>query len=348
MRAPFRLPQIGGRELGAVKDALAQSKLQQGPYVAAFEENFRDFCGGGAAVAVSSGTAALHLSWLALGIGPESTVALPALSSHATAMAIEATGAKILPVDVNPDGNIKASLIPKCDAVCVVHFLGKACPMPDILDIGVPVVEDCALAFGARRYERHVGLMGAAGCFSFGAEKHITAAGGGMVLTTSATTMKIVRLMRSNGWETYLDEPPDTPIFGLNYRLSEIQAAIGVEQLKRADFLLSKRRLNAVMLLEALHPRAIGADFAVNYVATSASKAARIRGRLGAKSVETAHYYEKPVHRLKYFAGKYGFQKGDFPEAERIASCSVTLPVAPHINERNIDTMITIIRDIDG
>lgn len=347
MRAPFARHMIGHAERRAVDEVLRQQRLTEGPKTVEFEEGFRDFCGGGAAVAVSSCTAALHLCWLALGIGRDDVIAMPALTHAATAHAIEATGAAIALVDSLPDGNIDPAGMPECSGACVVHFLGSPAPVAAIADIVRPVVEDCALALGTTVADRHVGLVGDAGAFSFYPAKHITTGEGGMVLTTSNDLFARVRKMRAFGKHVE-NRDFDVLSFGLNYRMSEIAAAIGVEQLKRLEFILRIRRRNAMMLLEALHPNAIGGDYAVSYIASTSDAAREIRGKLKSKSIEASVYYPKPIHRLSYFQKRYGWQKGDFPVAESICERSITLSVAPHISDRHREEMIATIKEMDG
>ena len=346
-RVPFAKPIIGKAEIGAVIAVLSQSILTEGSKTAAFEEAFRDYTGG-MAVAVSSCTAALHLSWMALGIGPGDVVIVPALTHAATAHAVLATGARIRICDVGADGNISAETLNKAmdidiSAVCVVHFLGKPVHMPAIMEIAgsKPVVEDCALSLGAKIGDRHVGLFGHTGCFSFYPAKHITTGEGGMVLTTSMSLVKKLRKMRAFGKIT--DPEFDIIMPGLNYRMGEINAAIGIEQMKRLPGILEARKRNALYLIDALHPRAIGGDYAVSYVAESPDKAKEIRNKLAARSLETSTYYPKPLHRLKYFAERY---EADCPMADNISACSVTLPVGPHVKQEKMDVMIETIRGL--
>lgn len=348
MRVPFAKPMIGAAEKIGVLDVMSQSILTDGPKTAEFEEGFRNFCGGGVAVAVSSCTAALHLAWSSL-IEPGDEVIIPALTHAATAMAVEAAGGVVKLADVGPDGNmtpqtLAAAVTPKTKGVCVVHFLGRAAPMQALMDVvKVPFVEDCALSLGATIGGRHVGLFGSAGAFSFYPCKHMTTGEGGMVLTTDTGLAAFVKSRRAFG--KAIDGKGDISFarHGINYRMSEIAAAIGIAQLARLKEIFAARRRNAVMLIEALEDSVIGFDYAISYVAETPELAEALTGRLRTRSIETSRYYPQPIHKLAY----YSDIEGEYPEAERLSACSVTLPVGPHVTAEKIGVMIETIREME-
>jgi len=228
-RVPFGEPVIGEEEIDAVVSVMRSGRLTEGPNVAQFEEEFRDFVGGGMAVAVSSCTAALHLAWMSLGVGPGQRVVVPALTHAATAQAVLATGADIVLCDVRPDGNLdplklREVLKPDVTGISVVHFLSGAADVAAIREAAGNrhVVEDCALAVGTRKHGRHVGLFGDVGAFSFYPAKHITTGEGGIVLTRSPERAEEIRLLRAFGKTMSADKEFDVKAFGINYRMNEI------------------------------------------------------------------------------------------------------------------------------
>ncbi len=265
---PFARPWIGDEEREAVARVLGGHVLTHGPECHAFEAEFAAFLGPDAhAVSVSSCMAALHLAYLALGIGPGDEVIVPAQTHVATAHAVAWVGATPVFVDchpatgnVTPDG-IAAAITPRTRAIAVVHFLGVPCDMPDIVAMaerhGLRIVEDCALALGARLRGRHVGLFGDVGCFSFYPTKHITTGEGGMLVTRHGDLARAVGRLRAFGVDRSHTERAvpgvyDVPTLGLNYRMGETQAAMGRVQLRRIEDILGRRRRNFTALQHAL------------------------------------------------------------------------------------------------
>jgi perosamine synthetase len=223
--------------------------LTHGPENRAFESEFSRFVGGDArCVAVSSCMAALHLAYWQMGIGPGDEVLVTAQTHVATAHAVEAVGARPVFVDCKPDtGNIDPALLERAvtartRAIGLVHFLGIPCDMDQILQLaarhGLKVMEDCALAVGARYHGTHVGLLGDAGCFSFYPAKHMTTGDGGMFVTRDGALADRVVKARAFGVDRGFGERSipgiyDVPTLGLNYRMSDINAAVGRMQLAR-------------------------------------------------------------------------------------------------------------------
>ena len=237
-----------------------------GEYGVRFEEEFSRWAHGRQAVAVSSGTAALHLALEALGLGKGDDVVCTPYSFRASATAAANAGARAVFADVGDDHmltaeTIEKALTPKTKAVVVVHLYGQVADMGPILALarrrGFKVVEDCAQALGAEYRGRKVGTLGDAGCFSFCQLKHITAGGeGGMVVCKSKKAADAVRSLRDHGWEVGTS-PKRYSRIGYNFRLTEIQSALALGELKRLDsWNLPRRRRLAERLLAALsgHP----------------------------------------------------------------------------------------------
>ncbi|NJB67094.1 dTDP-4-amino-4,6-dideoxygalactose transaminase [Desulfobaculum xiamenense] len=264
---PFGRPWMTHREREAVATVLDGPILTHGPHCSAFEKRFASFMGDGAhCVSMSSCMAALHMAWFHLGVGPGDEVICPAMTHVATAHAIELTGARPVFVDCDASGNIdpvavEAAITPNTRGITLVHFLGVPCDMAAIMDIArrhdLRVVEDCALAVGTRLDGVHAGLFGDAGCFSFYPVKHLTTAEGGMLVTRDADAAVTVARKRAFGVDrTHADRSMpgvyDVDMLGMNCRMSELQAALGLAQLERVDEMLARRRENFRVLSEGL------------------------------------------------------------------------------------------------
>lgn len=356
----FGKPWIGDEEKNAVLEVLAGDVLTHGPQSKAFEEEFSEYMGGGYCVSVSSGMAALHLSYLEMGIGAGDEVIVPAETHVATAHAVEMVGAKPVFLDCqNETGNIdpdklESLITKKTKAISMVHFLGVPCDMDAIMKIadkhGLKVIEDCALAIGSRYKGTHVGLIGDTGCYSFYPVKHITTGDGGMFVTKHKEVA--ARVMKIRGF--YVDKTfaertipgmYDTLGLGLNYRMSDINASIGRQQLKRMGTIRQKREANFIALKSALSnisgisildsqsKDAISSFYCLSLVLEKPLDAKRIDivKKLNAAGVGTSVYYPQPVPRMSYYQNKYGYNAADFAGAERISDQSIALPVGPHL-----------------
>jgi dTDP-4-amino-4,6-dideoxygalactose transaminase len=243
-------PDVGAEELAQVADVLATGQLTMGPKVGELESELARACEVEHAVAVSSGTAALHLAVLALGIGPGDEVIVPAYSFPATANVVALAGAKPVLVDgdahtMNVDPG-KVEVTPRTKAILAVHLFGRPARLEELPD-GVPVLEDAAGALGARRAGRACGGLGVLGCLSFHPRKIVTTGEGGAVTTNDAEVAEAVRELRHHGWRA-----DDMPQPGFNYRLSDILCAVGIPQLQRLDELLAARTRTAAAYAERL------------------------------------------------------------------------------------------------
>ena len=358
---PFGRPWIGDAERAEVDRVLSGHILTHGPECKSFEGEFSGFLGDGAhSVTTSSCMASLHLSYLQLGIGPGDEVVVPAQTHVATAHAVEWVGATPVFADCEPEtGNltaerIAAALTPRTKAISVVHFLGIPCEMPAIVELaaerGLVVIEDCALAVGARYDGRHVGLFGDSGCFSFYPVKHLTTAEGGMLVSRREEVVQGITRLRAFGVDRTHSERAvpglyDVPELGLNYRMSEIQAAIGRVQLSRVDENLARRRANfatlaqalagvpGIRVLDAKDSRAENSHYCLSFVLLGELVARRpqLIAELGAAGVGTSLYYPQPVPRMTYYRQKYGYDAARFPNASEISDASIALPVGPHL-----------------
>ncbi len=359
---PFGRPWIGAVEKAAVLSVLDSPILTHGPKGKEFEKGFEKMMGGGHAISTSSCMASLHLAALDLKLGPGDEVLVPAMTHVATVHAVELTGAKPVFVDCETTtGNMDTVLLekaitPKTKAVFVVHFAGIPADMKAILKItgqkNLPVVEDCALAVGARVGSTHVGLLGILGCYSFYPVKHITTGEGGMLVSTDEARLnRIAKFRAFNVDRTHTER--SIPGFyevtgvGLNYRMSELQAALGCAQLNRVDEILKRRaknfailktgleKIGGIKLLDSPDPERTSSHYCAVVLLQGRLRERRneMVALLGAQGIGTSIYYPHPVPRFQYYSQKYGYQKGQCLGAEAIADESLALPVGPHLDE---------------
>jgi perosamine synthetase len=362
---PFGRPWINDDDRRAVADVLDGPILAHGPHSASFEEEFGRFVGDGAhCVSVSSCAAALHLAYAYFGLGPGDEAIVPAETHAATANTAEWVGATSVFVDCDPStGNvtadaIRAAITPRTKAITVVHFVGIPCDMPAIAALaaehGIALIEDCALAVGARIDGKHVGLFGDVGCFSFYPVKHITTAEGGMFISRHEEVAGRVARLRAHGVDRSHSERSvpgmyDVPSIGLNYRLSEIQAALGRSQLARIDEILERRRANFAELQRALagapNPRILVGPGNSHYCASLvlegelAVRRDDVLRLIGEHGVGASVYYPQPVPRMTYYREKYGYDAARYPGAETISDCAIALPVGPHLERGDVEAV---------
>lgn len=342
-------PPIDQRDLEAVAAVLRSGWLVQGPEVKAFESETARLAGAAHGVAVTSGTAALHLALLALGIGPGDEVAVAAYSWPATANAIVLCGATPVFVDIEP-GSL--GMDPRClgdllrtragiRAVLPVHAFGGFSDMPAIRAAAdahrIPVLEDAACALGARLGGRPAGSWGAAACFSFHARKLVTTGEGGVVVTDDEALADRVRALRNHGLDPNSAEP-DFILAGFNCRMTEFQGALGRLQLAKLPDLIAAHRRVAQWYAELLAslpvelPTAIEPDahvyqaYVVLLPRAVAARRSQILSRLRTAGVEaTIGTHHIPL--TTYFRKQGGHLPGDFPVTDELSGRGVALPI---------------------
>lgn len=340
---PLARPSIGDEEERAVLDALRSGHLVQGPRVADFETACATYLGAEHAVAVSSCTAALHMALLALDLPPGSEVAVPAFSWPATANAVVLAGLAPVFVDIEPvtfgaDVSCLREFGREVSAIVVVHAFGRMADVRAIAqvaaELGVPMIEDAACAFGARVAGRDAGTFGRVGCFSFHPRKALTTGEGGLLVTPDPGLADRFRSLRNHG----LDDDREFVLPGFNYRMTEFQAALGRVQVERFPELLAGRRRMAVRYGELLADVPVetpdlgaGEEHAVqSYVvllpAALADQRAAIIEAMRAAGVETT-IGTIHIPLTRYYAQRGGHRPGDFPTTDDVAARSMSLPV---------------------
>jgi perosamine synthetase len=371
---PFGFPLIGDAEKDAVAMALNDPILVHGPRSKKFESDFAKYTAADYAVSVSSCTAALHLCWFYKGVGPGDEVIVSAQTHVATAHAIELCGAKPVFVDSEiVSGNIdldqiESVITERTRGIAIVHYLGMPVNMDILMAISQKhklfVVEDCALALGTYFRGIHAGLHGDAGCFSFYPVKHMTTAEGGMIITRDKDMADRITRQKAFGVDRHMGERTvpgvyDVTMLGYNYRMNEIQAALGIEQLKRIERFLERRAENYEALHSALskieeigffkssHAEYKSSHYCLSILLNDQLKPKRfeIVNHLKQNGVGTSVYYPSAVPHFSYYKGKYGYSDNSFPVAARISSSSIALPVGPHVSRDDVEYMARIVKD---
>lgn len=375
---PFGMPLIGDGERAAVNEVLAGTTLTHGPNVKEFESAFARFSGAPYAIATATCMAALHLSYLAIDLGPGDEVIVPAQTHVATAHAVELCGARPVFLDCEPHtGNIdldrlEGLITERTRAIGLVHYLGLPVDMDRLMAIArrhdLYVVEDCAVALGARVRDTHVGLIGDVGCFSFYPVKHITTGEGGMVITTREDLADRISKQRAFGIDkSVLADRRHTGAYeieyaGLNYRMGEMGAAMGVVQLERLPgFLEHRERIHGLLedglegvetleLVRSGHDGDLRASFyclaAVLADDDQAARREEIIDELKRAGVGTSVYYPKALPDTAYYSQKYGYGPGSCPNATRISARSIAFPVAPHVTEADVAHIIDTVTEV--
>lgn len=337
-------PDVGAEELAAVAAVLDSGQLTMGPQVAVFEEALAAACAVSHAVAVSSGTAALHLAVLALGIGEGDEVLVPAYTFPATANVVALAGARPVLVDVDPRtmnldvGLLADAVTARTRAVLAVHLFGRPLPWEQ-LEAAVPervtLLEDAAGALGARRGGRPCGSLGAAGCLSFHPRKIVTTGEGGAVTTDDGALADEVRRLRHHGIEPRGDF--DIRSAGLNYRLPDVLCALGLPQLRRLDALLEARQRLAAAYAERLEGLAELPSVEPGDVHGLQAYVVRLDRRDEALAALREQGIEAQIgtyalHRLGAYA-----DQGPFPGADAAADRALALPFHSRLAEDDLD-----------
>lgn len=350
---PISRPILGEEEQEAVARVLASGRLVSGTEVAAFEEEFARFVGADHAVAVGSGTAALHLGLLSAGIGPGDEVVVPSFTFAATANAVALTGARPRFADVDADTfcitaeSAGRALTETTAAILAVHLYGQPAPMRELAELaeanGVAVFEDAAQAHGSRNGGRPVGSLGGFGAFSFYATKNMTTGEGGMITTGDGALASRARLLRNQGMQDqYRHE-----IVGSNERMTEIEAAIGRVQLRRLPRWIEARRAIAAFFDENLHPAITcpkvraDAKHVYHQYTIRVPDRPRVIEALETARVGHAVYYPIPTHRQPPYAN--GAPR--LPVSERLAEEVLSIPVRPDLTEEERHLIVNTVNE---
>ncbi|MDT8782473.1 MAG: DegT/DnrJ/EryC1/StrS family aminotransferase [Candidatus Bathyarchaeota archaeon] len=354
----INLPDIGNKEIEAVievmKSGLLTSGLGAGPKVKEFEENYSKFAGVKHAIAVNTGTAALHAALLAVGIKSGDEVILPSFTFVATAEAIVLAGGKPVFADIDPE---TYTLSPKAvekvvtkntKAIIPVDLYGLPADIKQIREIAVKndltIVEDCAQSHGATCEGKPAGAIADIACWSLYAAKNIGTGEGGVVTTDKDELAEKVRMVRTHGEKAKYQ----SLMLGTNYRMTEIQAAIGIVQLGRLPEFLNKRLKNAYKLNKNLEktekiklPQKLNNRthswylYTVRIKDASEEKRNKIITQMHTNGIGAEAYYPTPINKMTYYREKFG--TFDLPETEIAAKQVISLPIHPKVTEEQID-----------
>lgn len=358
------IPLTDHREIEEIGRVLASGYLTQGPVVEEFEHRVAALVGCTHAFAMSSCTTALHLALVVLGVGRGDDVAVADFTFPATGNVVAQQGARPVLVDVDPvtftmdPSDLAAKLTRRTKVILPVHTFGCSADMDAILEIadrrGIPVLEDAACAIGTTYRGRFCGSMGTMGCFSFHPRKVITTGEGGMITTNDPGIAERIRLLRSHGgvregrWYRYEEA-------GFNYRLSDVLGAIGLAQMEKLPHLIERKRTLARLLTSYLTdlPNVVtpaeppwGGHIYQSYVVRLAPGVdrARVMDEMTARGIETT-LGTYALHDQPFFQRAYRYREGQLPRSHACFHETMTLPLYPQMEERDVRTVADALRD---
>lgn len=357
-KIPVAVPEIGEEELESIMEAVKSGWVSsKGPFIEKFEKNFSNYVGTKYGVATSNGTTALHLGLTALGIGKGDKVLVPSLTFIAVANAVTYTGAEPVFVDSHPEywcinpSKIEEKIDNKIKAIIVVHSYGHPCDMDEIMRIAgdhkLHVIEDCAEAHGAEYKGRKVGSFGIISCFSFYGNKIITTGEGGMCLTNNEELADKMKILRDHGMNPNKKYWHD--IIGFNYRMTNLQAALGVAQLRKIDRLITKKRHIATAYKELLQDLpditlAPEMPWAKNVywlysILVKRQHRDKIIKHLEIQCIETRPFFYA-IHTLPPYKCSL-----KFPVAEVLSANGLNLPSGPRLSEDQIEDVVEALKE---
>ncbi|MCW4005713.1 MAG: DegT/DnrJ/EryC1/StrS family aminotransferase [Candidatus Bathyarchaeota archaeon] len=359
---PINIPTIGEEEIDAVtkvlRSGILTSSLGAGPNVTEFEKAYAKFAGVKHAIAVNSGTAALHAALAAAGINRGDEVILPSFTFVATAEAVVLAGGKPVFADIDPKTysisleTAKKVFTDRCKAIVPVDLYGLPVDVAPIKEFAVDhdlaVVEDCAQSHGAEYKGKPAGAFADAACWSLYAAKNIGTGEGGVVTTDDDDIAELVRMVRTHGEKTKYS----SLMLGTNYRMTEIEAAIGRVQLKRLPEFLEKRSRNAhklnnllcnndrlVLPVESEKQKPSWYLYTVRINDATETQRNQIITEMHSKDIGAEAYYPIPVHQMPYYQKEFG--AGELPETMKAAKQVISLPIQPRISEEQIEFIAT-------
>jgi dTDP-4-amino-4,6-dideoxygalactose transaminase len=371
----FGSPAIEEAEIAEVVATLRSGWVGTGPRVSRFEEMFKEYTGSQHAVAVSSCTAALHLSMIVSGMGPGDEVITTPMTFCATANAILHAGARPVFVDVEPrTGNIDPDLIDaavteRTRAIVPVHYAGRPCRMDRIETIakqhGLLLIEDAAHAVEAAHHGRKIGTIGDLTCFSFYVTKNVLTVEGGMVTTDNAEFADKIKMyalhgMSRDAWKRFADEGYrhyEVVFPGFKYNMTDIQAALGMHQLARVTANAKRRheiwdRYNEAFAgLPVVRPAPVENDIVharhLYTILVNTEEIGKTRdevlNELMRLNIGTGVHYQA-LHLQQYYRETFGYRPGDYPNAEFIGARTLSLPLSAKLSDRDVEDVIDAVR----
>jgi perosamine synthetase len=367
-RIPLASADIGDLEIQAVVDVMKTKRLALGPKIIEFEEKIAAYANTKHGIAVNSGTSALHLMVKALGIGTGDEVITTPFSFVASANCILFENAKPVFVDIDPNTlnlnvtRIEAAITPNTKAILAVDVFGQAADWDELSILAkkydLKLIEDSAEAIGAQYKGRQAGSLGEVGVFAFYPNKQMTTGEGGIIVTDDDEIARICRSLLNQGRGesgSWLQHER----MGFNYRISDLNCALGIVQLERLDEMLAMRQNVADLYNERLneidevHTPFVATDMKISwfvYVIRLSDKYSRedrdrIQKELRERGIENNNYFS-PIHLQPYFRELYGYKAGDFPVTEQISDRTIALPFHNHLPIEDIDYVVSALKEL--
>lgn len=362
-KIPLTRPCVGIEELNAMSRVLESRYITQGPVVKQFESLMAKHLGVKHAIAVNSCTSAIHLAILAAGIGSGDEVITTPFTFPATSNAVLLAGATPVFIDIALDNYnldpsaIETAITPRTKAILVVHLFGQSADMNAIMDVatrrGILVIEDAACCIGAKYDGKNVGCTGDIGCFSFHPRKILTTGEGGLMITNNEIIAKVAKSLKDHG-KVFSEGKLAFELAGHNFRMSDILAAVGIEQLKKLDWMLKRRKELAeiynrklICVDQVSKPKIIPlAEHTYQTYVTLLDESVdrdQVIKKLAEKRIE-AQLGTYALHLQPTF-GKIGYSPGDFPNAELAFKQTLALPLYPQMTEEDIDCVVEALRE---
>jgi perosamine synthetase len=365
---PIAKPFLGDEELKAVSEVIKSGMIAQGPKVQEVEENFASFCGAKHAISVNNGTAALHTALHVAGIKKDDEVITTPFTFIATANTILMQQAKPVFVDIDETFNIdpkkiEEKITDKTKALVTVDLYGQLCDYESINEIAkknnLIVIEDAAQSVNAQNNGKKSGNFGNLAAFSFYATKNITCGEGGMITTNNDDFAKKIKLFRQHGRSNMSAYEYEN--LGYNYRMTDMNAAMLLEQLKKVDLITKKRVENAEYLSNGLttikglkvpevkkEGTHVFHQYTIRVQEDFKLQRDKLVEHLNEKGIGCSVFYPTPLHLLDHFK-IFGYKEGDFPVAEKISREVISLPVHPHLTKEQLDQIINTFKELqDG
>jgi len=372
-KIPFHRSWIGEEEISEVNETLKSGWITTGPRTGAFEKAFAEYHGVKHAVGVTSCTSALHLSLIACGVGPGDEVITSPMTWCSTANVVEWIGARPVFVDIHPTRRtldpsaVESAITDKTRAIIPVHFAGNACEMGPINDLASPrsiaVVQDGAHAIETEYKGTRVGALGDTCCFSFYPIKNMTTAEGGMVTTDSDDKAEQIRILRLHGlsldaYDRYSGGYRHFEVVRIGYKcnMTDVQAALGLNQLRKVEGWLTRRTEIVRAYDEGLRDLE-GIEF-IEYCDKEGSRPAlhlypvlvprrdEFLQAMQDRGVGVGIHFTA-LHLHRFYREKYGYGPGSFPNAERIGGGTLSLPLFPRLSDAQVDRVIDTVRRVN-
>ncbi|GJL65079.1 MAG: aminotransferase DegT [Nitrospirales bacterium] len=344
VRIPHSKPQLGCAELAALTEVIESKQISQGPRIAAFEHAMADYVGVAGGVAVSSGTVALYLALQALGVQEDDEVIMPSYVCAAPWVAAIRLGATPIIVDIEPGTfaidpeAVKTAITTRTRAIVVPHLFGLPADLKRLRTFGVPLVEDCAQTLGASQANVRVGTVGDVSVCSFFATKLLCAGEGGMVLSNDDAVLEKIRGFRE------FDERPQLSMDCFNFKMTDLQASLGMCQLTKLDSALVRRAVIANRYATELgclpvslpHIPQDRTHIYYRYVLSVSQPLDDLLGRLHNRGLQCRRPIYKPLHSYVNLQGRY-------PVSEQAFVSSLSLPIYPSLTDKEVDWIIKVL-----